>query len=234
MMNTIAQHLKEVRNQIAAACNEANRSPDDVRLLAVSKTRSVAEILEARQAGQTEFGENYVQEGIGKINDLTEHSELVWHFIGPIQSNKTRDIASSFAWVHSIERSKIARRLSDQRDDSLPPLNVLIQVNIDQEETKAGVLPADIGPLAELISSLPRLRLRGLMAIPAAAADERVRERSFASMQSLYLELQAQYDQIDTLSMGMSDDLFAAIKYGATTVRIGTAIFGSRPSDKNN
>ncbi|WP_413242904.1 YggS family pyridoxal phosphate-dependent enzyme [Pseudidiomarina sp.] len=233
-MNTIAQRLKEVRNQIAAACKEASRDPADVQLLAVSKTRPVAEILEARQAGQTEFGENYVQEGISKITDLAEHKELVWHFIGPIQSNKTRDIAGSFAWVHSIDRSKIARRLSEQRDDSLPPINVLIQVNIDQEETKAGVLPAEIRSLAEQISSLPRLRLRGLMAIPAATADDTERERSFASMQSLYLELQAQYDHIDTLSMGMSDDLFAAIKYGATTVRVGTAIFGSRPSDKNN
>ncbi len=234
MMNTIAQRLTEVRNQITEACHKAQRSPADVRLLAVSKTRSVAEIEQAVAAGQTEFGENYVQEGIGKIAELEHHSDLIWHFIGPIQSNKTRDIAASFSWVHSLDRAKIARRLNDQRADSLPPLNVLIQVNIDQEDTKAGVLPADIGQLAELIHSLPQLRLRGLMAIPSAAADTAERASSFASMQSLYSGLQAQYDQIDTLSMGMSDDLFAAIKHGATTVRIGTAIFGSRPSDKNN
>ncbi|KFZ30224.1 hypothetical protein IDSA_10720 [Pseudidiomarina salinarum] len=231
-MNTIAERLKEVRNQIILACEAAQRSPADVRLLAVSKTRSIEEILQARQAGQMEFGENYVQEGVSKIAQLEEHSEITWHFIGPVQSNKTRDIAGSFGWVHSVDRAKIARRLNDQRQHAQPPLNVLIQVNIDQEDTKAGVLPADIAELAGLISSLPGLRLRGLMAIPAAAADAVARAASYARMQGLYSGLQAQYDQIDTLSMGMSDDLATAIKYGATTVRIGTAIFGSRPSDK--
>lgn len=232
MINSIAERLTEVRNVISHACQRCQRDSREVTLIAVSKTKPAAAIAEAVQAGQRHFGENYVQEAVQKIQHFASHSELIWHFIGPIQSNKTRDIASHFAWVHSVDRSKIAQRLSQQRPTELAPLNVLIQVNIDDEESKSGVAPAQVEALAAEISQLPHLVLRGLMAIPRPHQDAHQQAHSFAAMQRLFLRLKAQYHQLDTLSMGMSDDLPAAIEHGATMVRIGTAIFGRRDSNE--
>ncbi|WP_110076421.1 MULTISPECIES: YggS family pyridoxal phosphate-dependent enzyme [Pseudidiomarina] len=226
-MNNIAERIKEVRNQIKQATQAAQRQPHSVQLLAVSKTKPAADVAAAHAAGQVDFGENYVQEGVQKITQL-QHLPLTWHFIGPIQSNKTKDIAEHFAWVHSLDREKIARRLSQQRPAHLPPLQVLIQINIDDESSKAGIAPAQLEQMAQLIASLPQLQLRGLMTIPQADASADQQAHSFAAMQRLFLQLQTQYDQIDTLSMGMSNDLAAAIAHGATMVRVGTAIFGAR------
>ncbi|PWW10604.1 hypothetical protein DFO79_11436 [Pseudidiomarina tainanensis] len=227
MINNIAERIKEVRNQIKQATQAAQRQPHSVQLLAVSKTKPAADVAAAHAAGQVDFGENYVQEGVQKITQL-QHLPLTWHFIGPIQSNKTKDIAEHFAWVHSLDREKIARRLSQQRPAHLPPLQVLIQINIDDESSKAGIAPAQLEQMAQLIASLPQLQLRGLMTIPQADASADQQAHSFAAMQRLFLQLQTQYDQIDTLSMGMSNDLAAAIAHGATMVRVGTAIFGAR------
>ncbi|MDX1526546.1 MAG: YggS family pyridoxal phosphate-dependent enzyme [Pseudidiomarina maritima] len=226
-MNNIAERIKEVRNQIKQATQAAQRQPHSVQLLAVSKTKPAADVAAAHAAGQVDFGENYVQEGVQKITQL-QHLPLTWHFIGPIQSNKTKDIAEHFAWVHSLDREKIARRLSQQRPAHLPPLQVLIQINIDDESSKAGIAPAQLKQMAQLIASLPQLQLRGLMTIPQADASADQQAHSFAAMQRLFLQLQTQYDQIDTLSMGMSNDLAAAIAHGSTMVRVGTAIFGAR------
>lgn len=227
MINNIAERIKEVRNQIKQATQAAQRQPHSVQLLAVSKTKPAADVAAAHAAGQVNFGENYVQEGVQKITQL-QHLPLTWHFIGPIQSNKTKDIAEHFAWVHSLDREKIARRLSQQRPAHLPPLQVLIQINIDDESSKAGIAPAQLEQMAQLIASLPQLQLRGLMTIPQADASADQQAHSFAAMQRLFLQLQTQYDQIDTLSMGMSNDLAAAIAHGSTMVRVGTAIFGAR------
>lgn len=227
MINNIAERIKEVRNQIKQATQAAQRQPHSVQLLAVSKTKPAADVAAAHAAGQVDFGENYVQEGVQKITQL-QHLPLTWHFIGPIQSNKTKDIAEHFAWVHSLDREKIVRRLSQQRPAHLPPLKVLIQINIDDESSKAGIAPAQLEQMAQLIASLPQLQLRGLMTIPQADASADQQVHSFAAMQRLFLQLQTQYDQIDTLSMGMSNDLAAAIAHGATMVRVGTAIFGAR------
>lgn len=227
MINNIAERIKEVRNQIKQATQAAQRQPHSVQLLAVSKTKPAADVAAAHAAGQVDFGENYVQEGVQKITQL-QHLPLTWHFIGPIQSNKTKDIAEHFAWVHSLDREKIARRLSQQRPAHLPPLQVLIQINIDDESSKAGIAPAQLKQMAQLIASLPQLQLRGLMTIPQADASADQQAHSFAAMQRLFLQLQTQYDQIDTLSMGMSNDLAAAIAHGSTMVRVGTAIFGAR------
>jgi len=227
VINNIAERIKEVRNQIKQATQAAQRQPHSVQLLAVSKTKPAADVAAAHAAGQVDFGENYVQEGVQKITQL-QHLPLTWHFIGPIQSNKTKDIAEHFAWVHSLDREKIARRLSQQRPAHLPPLKVLIQINIDDESSKAGIAPAQLEQMAQLIASLPQLQLRGLMTIPQADASADQQAHSFAAMQRLFLQLQTQYDQIDTLSMGMSNDLAAAIAHGATMVRVGTAIFGAR------
>lgn len=227
MINNIAERIKEVRNQIKQATQAAQRQPHSVQLLAVSKTKPAADVAAAHAAGQVDFGENYVQEGVQKITQL-QHLPLTWHFIGPIQSNKTKDIAEHFAWVHSLDREKIARRLSQQRPAHLPPLQVLIQINIDDESSKAGIAPAQLEQMAQLIASLPQLQLRGLMTIPQADASADQQAHSFAAMQRLFLQLQTQYDQIDTLSMGMSNDLAAAIAHGSTMVRVGTAIFGAR------
>lgn len=227
-MNSIAEQLKEVRRQISTAAANANRDAASVTLIAVSKTKPLTAIEAAYHAGQRDFGENYVQEAVEKMNALADFKDVTWHFIGPLQSNKTAAIAETAAWVHSIDREKIARRLAQQRPDHLPPLNVLIQVNVDAEDTKAGVQPDAVAALAATISTLPRLQLRGLMAIPALAASNDERAASFATMQGLFLDLQTQYPTVDTLSMGMSDDLELAIRHGATMVRIGTAIFGAR------
>lgn len=230
MINSIAEGLTEVRSSIAQACSSCQRPPHAVTLIAVSKTKPVSAIAAAIAAGQRHFGENYVQEGVEKINHFAQTPDLTWHFIGPIQSNKTRDIATRFDWVHSIDREKIAQRLNNQRPDQLPPLQVLIQVNIDDESSKAGVAPDQVTALAARLTQLPQLQLRGLMAIPRPSSDPTQQAASFKAMQRLFSELQAQYSQVDTLSMGMSDDLNIAIAHGATMVRVGTAIFGSRSS----
>lgn len=198
-----------------------------MRLLAVSKTWPAERVREAAAAGQQAFGENYVQEGVVKVEALAGLG-LEWHFIGPLQSNKTRLVANSFAWVHSIDRLKIAERLSEQRDVHLPPLEVCIQVNVSGEESKSGVAPDDLPDLARAVAALPRLRLRGLMAIPEPTSDVALLRARFACLRQLRDQLNAGGLQLDTLSMGMSDDLEAAIAEGATMVRVGKAIFGSR------
>lgn len=230
-MNSIAERIKEVRNEITQVEKAHQRLPNSVQLIAVSKTKPATDIVAAYVAGQQHFGENYVQEAIAKIvqvSELTPSDDICWHFIGPIQSNKTRDIATHFAWVHSLDRVKIANRLAEQRPSELPPLNVLIQVNIDDEQSKAGVHPAQVPELAALVNDLPQLTLRGLMTIPTAHEHAQDSEQAFAAMQRLFSELQAQYKQVDTLSMGMSNDWQVAVAHGATMVRLGTAIFGQR------
>ena len=230
-MATIAANLQAVRGRIARAAAAANRPPESVRLLAVSKTFGAPQIVAAWQAGQRAFGENFVQEALDKAGELA-HLDIEWHFIGPVQSNKTRSIAGHFAWVHSIEREKIAQRLNDARQAQLPPLNVLIQVNVSGEASKSGVAPGAERGLAAAIRRLPRLRLRGLMAIPEPTPDAAVQRARFALLRRLRESLQADDAGIDTLSMGMSDDLEAAIAEGATIVRVGTAIFGARQAVK--
>lgn len=226
-MATIADNLQAVQSRIERAAALANRSPEGVRLLAVSKTFGIGPVTEAWHAGQRAFGENFVQEALDKIAALG-HLDIEWHFIGPLQSNKTRPVAEHFSWVHSIEREKIAQRLNDARSPQLPPLNVLIQVNVSGESSKSGVAPGHERALAAAIRGLPRLRLRGLMAIPEPTPDTALRRDRFALLRRLQQALQADDARIDTLSMGMSDDLEEAVAEGATMVRIGTAIFGAR------
>lgn len=229
-MTMIAANLHQVRSRIVTACAAADRDPAGVQLLAVSKTFPAEAVREAHAAGQTAFGENYVQEGVAKIEALADlRAQLVWHCIGPLQSNKTRVVAEHFDWVHSIDRLKIAERLSEQRPDGLPPLQVCLQVNVDGGANKSGVSADDVLALAQAVASLPRLRLRGLMAIPEPAPD-------FDAQRALFLRARAVYDRIrdsgialDTLSLGMSADLEAAVAAGSTMVRVGTAIFGGRP-----
>ena len=213
--------------RIARAAEAAGRDAAEVRLLAVSKTWPADSVREAAAAGQCAFGENYVQEGAEKVDALAGLG-LEWHFIGPLQSNKTRLVANRFAWVHSIDRLKIAERLSAQRDVHLPPLEVCIQVNVSGETSKSGVAPAELPALAHAVAGLPRLRLRGLMAIPEPTSDVAVQRARFAALRELRDRLNAGGLALDTLSMGMSDDLEAAIAEGSTMVRVGTAIFGSR------
>ena len=230
-MTDITHHLQTITKNIESAASKANRDPHTVHLLAVSKTRPPEDIVEAAEAGQLAFGENYEQEAVSKIRAIRQSRpdlRLEWHFIGPIQSNKTRSIAEHFDWVHSVDREKIARRLSEQRPEKLPPLNICLQVNISNEKTKSGVLPEEVPAMAKAISAMPNLRLRGLMAIPEPESDPVKQRQPFAAMKALFDELvQAGYD-LDTLSMGMSDDMETAIQEGATTVRIGTAFFGKR------
>lgn len=213
--------------RIADAAIAAGRDPAMLRLLAVSKTWPADSVREAAAAGQRAFGENYVQEGAAKVDELAGLG-LEWHFIGPLQSNKTRLVANRFSWVHSIDRLKIAERLSEQRDVHLPPLEVCIQVNVSGEASKSGVAPPDLPELARAVAALPRLRLRGLMAIPEPTPDVALQRARFASLRAMRDELNAAGLALDTLSMGMSDDLEAAIAEGSTLVRVGTAIFGSR------
>ncbi len=220
-MTTILENVQGVRARIARAAQAARRDPAAVTLLAVSKTHPVASIEQAQAAGQNAFGENYVQDAAPKIAVLPQ---LEWHLIGPLQSNKTRIAAEHFDWIQTVDREKIARRLSDQRPAHRPPLNVLIQINISGEASKSGVVPEEAAALAQTLSVLPRLRLRGLMAVPGPQGDTAAQ---FSEMQALYARLKAQFG-FDTLSMGMSGDLEAAIAHGATMVRIGTAIFGPR------
>ena len=224
----VTENLRSVRRMVRNAAEVAGRDPAEIRILAVSKRHSVDAIRAAAAAGQTAFGENYVQEALAKIDALAD-LELEWHFIGAIQSNKTRDIAARFDWVHTVDRAKIARRLNEQRPHHAPPLNVCIQVNVDDEPQKAGVDPAELPGLAQLVDELPRLRLRGLMCIPKADESGIPPRGSFAALRRLAAELAAAGIGTDTLSMGMSADIEAAIAEGATIVRIGTAIFGPRP-----
>ncbi|QDF76095.1 MULTISPECIES: YggS family pyridoxal phosphate-dependent enzyme [Shewanella] len=228
-MTTIADRLADAHQRIAQAAQNSSRDSKDIQLLAVSKTKPISQIAAAYDAGQRLFGENYVQEGEEKVKALREsHGDIEWHFIGPLQSNKSKSIAEHFDWMHTLSREKIARRLSEQRPEDLPPLQVCIQVNISQEESKSGVSPEEIAPLADAISALPKLTLRGLMAIPTATSDESVQQAEFRQMQTLFKQLQQSYPAIDTLSMGMSQDLELAIASGSTMVRIGSAIFGER------
>jgi pyridoxal phosphate enzyme (YggS family) len=226
-MSLIRDNLQAVLRRIDDAVIAARRPPNSVRLLAVSKTWPVESIEEAYAAGQRAFGENQEQEADRKITALA-HLPLEWHFIGPIQSNKTRPIAERFAWVHSIDREKIARRLSDQRPEALAPLMVCIQVNISGEATKSGVEPMEALDLARLVGAMPRLQLRGFMAVPAPTDDVDLQRAQFRRLRQLFETARAAGMDIDTLSMGMSDDLEAAVTEGATIVRIGSAIFGRR------
>ncbi|EGR0199021.1 YggS family pyridoxal phosphate-dependent enzyme [Vibrio alginolyticus] len=230
-MSSIQQNIEHITSQIRYDEQKCGRTPESVQLLAVSKTKPVEAILEAFQAGQTAFGENYVQEGVSKVQHFAEHypdNRIEWHFIGPIQSNKSRLVAEHFDWVHTIDRTKIAQRLNDQRPSELKPLQVLIQVNTSGEASKSGVTEAEVFELAELISRLPNLTLRGLMSIPANVSDYESQLREFQKLATLKQTLEAQFPEIDTLSMGMSGDMTAAIEAGSTMVRIGTAIFGAR------
>lgn len=230
-MSSIQQNIEHITSQIRNDEQKCGRSPESVQLLAVSKTKPVEAILEAYQAGQTAFGENYVQEGVNKVQHFAQHypeNRIEWHFIGPIQSNKSRLVAEHFDWVHTIDRAKIAQRLNDQRPGELKPLQVLIQVNTSGEDSKSGVTDAEVFELAELISRLPNLTLRGLMSIPANVSDYDSQLHEFQKLAKLKQDLEQQYPEIDTLSMGMSGDMTAAIDAGSTMVRIGTAIFGAR------
>lgn len=230
-MSAIRHNLQAVRKQIADAADNAQRGPRDVTLLAVSKTFGADAVIDAAGAGQQAFGENYLQEALDKMATVRAQRpdlQLEWHFIGPIQSNKTRPIAEHFDWVHSVDREKIAQRLSDQRPEHLPPLNICLQVNISGEASKSGVLPEEVETVAKAIAVLPRLRLRGLMAIPEPEDDAARQREPFRKMHELLAQLRAQGLQLDTLSMGMSADMPAAIAEGATIVRIGSAIFGTR------
>jgi pyridoxal phosphate enzyme (YggS family) len=226
-MTTIAVNLQAVRDRIARAALAAVRSASDIRLIAVSKTFPAEMIAAAHAEDQGAFGENYVQEALAKITRLS-HLPLEWHFIGPIQSNKTRAIAEHFHWVHSIDRGKIAVRLNDARPAELPPLKVCIQINVSGEDSKSGAIPGTELALAQAVSALPRLKLCGLMTIPEPTMDAALQRRRFARLRKLMDEIKATGMALDTLSMGMSDDLEAAIAEGATMVRIGTAIFGQR------
>ncbi|MBA1230242.1 YggS family pyridoxal phosphate-dependent enzyme [Pseudomonas viridiflava] len=227
-MSTIAANISTLEQRIRTASLAVQRDPASVGLLAVSKTKPSSALREAYAAGLRDFGENYLQEALGKQAELAD-LPLCWHFIGPIQSNKTRAIAEHFDWVHSVDRLKIAQRLSEQRPENLEPLNICIQVNVSGEASKSGCTPEDLPALAAAISDLPRLRLRGLMAIPEPTEDKTEQEAAFAAVRTLQDELNV---PLDTLSMGMSHDLEAAIAQGATWVRIGTALFGARDYGK--
>ena len=223
-MSTLADNLSAISARIASAAQAAGRDPASVQLLAVSKTKPASAIREIHAAGVCDFGENYLQEALTKQQALSD-LPLIWHFIGPIQSNKTKAIAEHFDWVHSVDRLKIAQRLSEQRPAGLAPLNICLQVNVSGEDSKSGCTPADLPTLAKTVAALPNLRLRGLMAIPEPTDDRAGQEAAFATLRQLQEGLGL---GLDTLSMGMSHDLEAAIAQGATWVRIGTALFGAR------
>lgn len=237
---TAAERLSAVRQRIRAACNAAGRPEESVSLLAVSKTWDASRVLELAALGQHQFGENYLQEALAKIAncDAAPGAAIEWHFIGPIQSNKTRPIAEHFHWVHSIEREKIAARLSEQRPAGQPPLQVCIQVNVSDESSKSGCSPDEALALSLAVAGLPRLHLRGLMAIPEPTDDMTLQRARFASLRQIFEQVRNALnplgreftDRFDTLSMGMSDDLEAAVAEGATIVRVGTALFGRRPA----
>lgn len=229
IMATIAHNIQQVRARIAQACAQAQRPVESVTLLAVSKTVAADAVRDAFAAGQRCFGENYVQEGVAKIAALASlRPQIEWHLIGPLQSNKTRVVAEQFDAVHSVDRLKIAQRLSEQRPAHLAPLHICLQVNISGEVSKSGLMPAEVADVAHAVAQLPRLRLRGLMAIPEPAASADAQRRPHAALRALLQRLQGQGLRLDTLSMGMTADLEAAIAEGATIVRVGTAIFGTR------
>lgn len=223
---SISQNLAQIQQQIESISAQFQR--ENVRLLAVSKTKPVSAIEEAIQAGQKAFGENYVQEGVEKIAYFNQQADLEWHFIGPLQSNKTKLVAAYFDWIQTVDRLKIAQRLSEQRPADKAPLNVLIQINISDEASKSGIAPEEMLPLAKEIALLPNLKLRGLMAIPKPEHEPAQQKIALSKMQQLFNRLQTEFEGIDTLSMGMSDDMAAAIECGSTMVRIGTAVFGAR------
>jgi pyridoxal phosphate enzyme (YggS family) len=226
----IADKLARVHERIASACASAGRPVESVTLLVVSKTFGPEAVREAHAAGEHRFGENYVQEGLEKILSLGELRERIeWHLIGPLQSNKTRVVAEHFDWVHTVDRLKLAERLSAQRPAALPPLDICLQVNISGEASKAGLAPRDVAEVALAVASLPRLNLRGLMAIPEPAGDFEIQRRPHRALREVFEALQAEGLPLDTLSMGMSADLEAAIAEGSTLVRVGSAIFGERP-----
>ena len=228
-MTTIADKLQQVRTRIDAACKACGRDPTSVRLLAVSKTFPEAALRAAHAAGQSAFGENYVQEGVAKIQALADlRSAIEWHCIGPLQSNKTRVVAEQFDWVHSIDRLKIAQRLSEQRPAGMAPLQLCLQVNVDGGANKSGVTPSEALALARQVVELPNVRLRGLMAIPEPAESFEAQRALFLRATALYEELRAAGMPLDVLSLGMSADLEAAVAAGSTMVRVGTAIFGGR------
>ena len=232
-MTTIEHNLQQVHARLRQACVAANRRPDSVHLLAVSKTFDADAVAQAVAAGQCAFGENYIQEGVEKIQALAAHPSahaLVWHCIGPVQGNKTRLVAEHFQWVQSVDRLKIAERLSAQRPQHLPPLQVCLQVNVDGGPNKSGISPAELPALAHAVARLPRLSLRGLMCIPEPAPDFEAEKSTFMSVKALFDALNADGLTLDTLSMGMSDDLEAAVAGGATMVRVGRAVFGVRPA----
>ncbi|GAA0855739.1 YggS family pyridoxal phosphate-dependent enzyme [Aliiglaciecola litoralis] len=226
-METIAERLKSAHESLAKATDKVHRATNSVQLLAVSKTKPVSDIVQAYEAGHRLFGENYVQEGVEKIQALNELSDIEWHFIGPLQSNKAKLVAEHFDWVQSIDRAKIANRLNTLRSPH-KKLNVLIQVNINNESTKAGVLPEEVLEMAAQVASLANLQLRGLMTIPKAEQTDEQLKDSFLRMQDLFFQLKHLYPNIDTLSMGMTGDMQLAIENGSTMVRLGTAIFGAR------
>lgn len=231
-MTTISANLQAIRNRIERACQDAGRPTSDVQLLAVSKTFGPDAVLDAVAAGQRRFGENYIQEGLDKLQALRKSAPqlaLEWHCIGPVQSNKTRLVATHFDWVHTIDRLKTAQRLSDQRPPDAAPLQVCLQVNIDQGANKSGVAPEELTELAHAVAALPNLRLRGLMCIPEPSDDPQAQRAMFRRVKALYDRLNTEALPLDTLSMGMSDDLEAAIAEGSTLVRVGRAIFGHRP-----
>ncbi len=225
-MTIICDNINVINSRISELEQQYNRSPHSVKLLAVSKTRGTNEIKDAMAAGQQCFGESYVQESIVKIQALPK--DIEWHFIGPIQANKTRDIAENFAWVHSVDRIKIAQRLNDQRPKNLPPLNICIEINVSEETTKSGINFADLSEFANQISQMPNLKLRGLMAIPEPTSNFDNQRENFHKVTTAFQNLKNTGLDIDTLSMGMSNDYEAAIAEGATIIRLGTAIFGPR------
>ena len=230
-MTSIKQNINQITLQIENSVKKCARRPNSVQLLAVSKTKPIKLLEQAMAVGQRAFGENYVQEGVEKVQYFqSNHVDIAleWHFIGPIQSNKTRPIAEHFDWVHSVDRLKIAQRLNEQRPDNLGELNVLIQVNISSEESKSGTTSEEVMELAAAINEMPNLTLRGLMSIPANVSNYDEQLAAFTQLASIQNQLRAQYPQVDTLSMGMSGDMDAAIEAGSTMVRIGTAIFGTR------
>ena len=226
-MIRVTENLPVIRDLLATAAKEAGRDPEHVRLLAVSKRQALKKVADLAAAGQRDFGENQVQEALDKMPELSAYP-IVWHFIGTVQSNKTRSIAEHFDWVHAVDRAKIARRLSAQRPDHLDDLNICLMVNIDDEASKSGVRPEELLALATACTELPKLRLRGLMCLPAIRATMDEQRKPFARLRELKEELQAAGIRLDTLSMGMSGDFAAAIAEGATIVRVGTALFGQR------
>lgn len=229
MTTNISHNIATVQQRIAKAALDAERDVATIQLLAVSKTKPVSDIVLAYEAGQRHFGENYVQEAVEKVQSLHTLNDIIWHFIGPIQSNKSALIGKYFDWCHTIERNKIARRLNAQRPTELTPLNVCLQINIDAEETKAGILPEEMDALADfIVTECPNLQLRGLMAIPKANPDPESQAETLGRLNALYLQLQQRYAFVDTLSVGMSNDLVPAIAHGSTMVRVGTDIFGAR------